>query len=215
MGLEQELEGMLSVEKFEPPAEFRERARWSDPAIYDEATADPEAWWLRQATELLDWDVEPTQALNDSNPPFYKWFEDGRLNASAQCLDRHVEAGIGDRVAYHWRGEEGEERDVTYADLHRDVQRFANALKGLGVEKGDVVGVYLPMIPRWSSQCWPAPASAPSTTSSSAASRPSRCGSGWSSRRRRRWSPSTVPAARAGRRRSSPRSTSRWTRWRA
>ena len=147
MGLERELEEMLSVEKFEPPPEFRERARWSDPKIYDEAAADPEAWWLAQATELLDWDVEPTQSLNDSDPPFYKWFEDGRLNASAQCLDRHVEAGIGDRVAYHWRGEEGEERDVTYADLHRDVQRFANALKDLGVEKGDVVGVYLPMIP--------------------------------------------------------------------
>ncbi|HEV7615840.1 MAG TPA: acetate--CoA ligase [Solirubrobacterales bacterium] len=147
MGLEQKLEEMLSVEKFEPPAEFRERARWSDPAIYEEAAADPEGWWLRQATELLDWDTVPTQSLDDSNPPFYKWFEDGRLNASANCLDRHVEAGIGERVAYHWRGEEGEERDVTYADLHRDVQRFANALKDLGVEKGDVVGVYLPMIP--------------------------------------------------------------------
>jgi acetyl-CoA synthetase len=147
MGLERELEEMLEVERFEPPKEFRERARWSDPAIYDEAAADPEAWWLRQATELLDWDVEPKQGLNDSDPPFYKWFEDGRLNASANCLDRHVEAGIGDRVAYHWRGEEGEERDVTYADLHRDVQRFANALEGLGVEKGDVVGIYLPMIP--------------------------------------------------------------------
>jgi acetyl-CoA synthetase len=146
-GLERELEAMLEVERFEPPAEFRERARWSDPKIYDEAAADPEAWWLKQATELLDWETAPTQGLNDSNPPFYKWFEDGRLNASAQCLDRHVEAGIGDRVAYHWRGEEGEERDVTYADLHRDVQRFANALKDLGVEKGDVVGVYLPMIP--------------------------------------------------------------------
>jgi acetyl-CoA synthetase len=146
-GLERELEEMLSVEKFEPPVEFRERARWSDPGIYEEAAADPEGWWLRQATALLDWDVAPTKSLDDSNPPFYKWFEDGRLNASAQCLDRHVEAGIGERVAYHWRGEEGEERDVTYADLHRDVQSFANALKDLGVEKGDVVGIYLPMIP--------------------------------------------------------------------
>ncbi len=138
---------MLSVESFEPPAAFRERALWSDPKVYEEAAADPEAWWLRQATELLDWDTEPTRGLDDSNPPFYKWFGDGRLNASANCLDRHVEAGIGDRVAYHWRGEEGEERDVTYADLHRDVQRFANALKDLGVERGDVVGIYLPMIP--------------------------------------------------------------------
>ena len=147
MDLEQQLEEMLSVERFEPPAEFRERASWSDPKIYEEAAADPEAWWLAQAKELLDWDVEPSQGLDDSDPPFYKWFADGRLNASAQCLDRHVEAGIGDRVAFHWRGEEGEERDVTYADLHRDVQRFANALKDLGVEKGDVVGIYLPMIP--------------------------------------------------------------------
>jgi acetyl-CoA synthetase len=147
MDLEQQLEEMLAVEKFEPPAEFRAQASWSDPKVYAEAAADPEAWWLAQARELLDWDVEPTQGLDDSNPPFYKWFADGRLNASAQCLDRHVEAGNGDRVAFHWRGEEGEERDVTYADLHRDVQRFANALKDLGVEKGDVVGIYLPMIP--------------------------------------------------------------------
>ncbi|MGN6274995.1 MAG: acetate--CoA ligase [Solirubrobacterales bacterium] len=145
--LERELEAMLEVETFEPPPEFREAARWSDPKVYEEAAADPVAWWTRQARELLDWDVEPTEALDDSNPPFYKWFADGRLNASAQCLDRHVAAGNGDRVAYHWRGEEGEERDVTYADLHRDAQRFANALKDLGVEKGDVVGIYLPMIP--------------------------------------------------------------------
>ena len=147
MGLERELEELLEVEKFEPSEEFRERALWSDPSIYEEAAADPVGWWTAQAKELLDWDVEPTETLDDSNPPFYKWFADGRLNASAQCLDRHVEAGIGDRVAYHWRGEEGEEREVTYADLHRDVQRFANALKDLGVEKGDVVGIYLPMIP--------------------------------------------------------------------
>jgi acetyl-CoA synthetase len=146
-GLERELEELLEVEKFEPSEEFRANARWSDPQIYEEAAVDPVGWWTQQAKELLDWDVEPTQGLDDSKPPFYKWFADGRLNASAQCLDRHVEAGNGDRVAYHWHGEEGEERAVTYADLHRDVQRFANALKGLGVEKGDVVGIYLPMIP--------------------------------------------------------------------
>jgi len=147
MDLEQRLEEMLGVEKFDPPEGFRASALWSDPKVYEEAAADPEAWWTRQAKELLDWDVEPSEGLDDSNPPFYKWFADGRLNASYNCLDRHVEAGNGDRVAYHWRGEEGEERDVTYADLHRDVQRFANALKDLGVEKGDVVGIYLPMIP--------------------------------------------------------------------
>jgi acetyl-CoA synthetase len=145
--LEHELDAMLKIEKFEPSDEFGAAARWSDPGIYEEAAADPVAWWTAQAKELLDWDVEPTQGLDDSNPPFYKWFADGKLNASYNCLDRHVEAGNGGRVAYHWHGEEGEEREVTYADLHRDVQRFANALKDLGVEKGDVVGIYLPMIP--------------------------------------------------------------------
>ena len=94
-----------------------------------------------------DWDVPFTEVLDESDPPFYKWFADGTLNASYNCLDRHVEAGRGDRVAFHWDGEEGEARDLTYADLLRDVQRLANALKDLGVGKGDVVGIYLPMIP--------------------------------------------------------------------
>ncbi len=145
--LEARLESMLEIEKFEPPAEFAANALWSDPKVYAEAAADPEAFWSAQAKELLDWETEPTQGLDATNPPFYKWFEDGRLNASANCLDRHVEAGIGERVAYHWRGEQGEERDVTYAQLLADVKRLANALKDLGVEKGDVVGIYLPMIP--------------------------------------------------------------------
>jgi acetyl-CoA synthetase len=85
--------------------------------------------------------------IDDSNPPFYEWFADGKIDASYNCLDRHVEPGIGDRVAFHWAGEEGERRDITYADLHRDVQRFANALKDLGIRPGDLVGIYLPMIP--------------------------------------------------------------------
>jgi acetyl-CoA synthetase len=145
--LERELSALLEVERFEPPTGFREAALWSDPAVYDEAAADPRAWWLRQATELLDWDEEPSEVLDESDPPFYRWFADGRLNASANCLDRHVEAGRGDRVAYHWRGEEGEQRAITYAELLADVQRFANALREHGIEKGDVVGIYLPMIP--------------------------------------------------------------------
>jgi acetyl-CoA synthetase len=139
--------GEVGVERFPPPAGFRAAASWSDPAVYAEAAADPVAWWTERSKELLDWDVEPTEGLNDSDPPFYKWFEDGRINASAQCLDRHVAAGNGGRVAYHWRGEEGERRDVTYAELLDSTQRFANALKELGVGKGDVVGIYLPMIP--------------------------------------------------------------------
>ncbi|MGB8360734.1 MAG: acetyl-coenzyme A synthetase N-terminal domain-containing protein, partial [Acidimicrobiia bacterium] len=98
----------MEIERFDPPASFREAALWSDPEVYEQAAADPPAWWLARARELLDWDTEPTQSLDDSNPPFYEWFADGHLNASAQCLDRHVAAGIGDRVAYHWRGEEGE-----------------------------------------------------------------------------------------------------------
>ena len=146
--LEKELTALLEVESFEPSAEFRERALWSDPAVYAEAAADPEAWWLRQARELIEWERAPSAGLDESDPPFFKWFADGTLNASANCLDRHVEAGRGDRVAYHWRGEEGEERDVTYAELLADVQRFANALRDHGVGKGDVVGIYLPMIPQ-------------------------------------------------------------------
>src|SRR5438552_1797756 len=145
--LEQELTELLEVEKFDPPDEFRGQAHWSDSSVYEEAARDPEAWWAKHATELLDWFDQPDQTLDDSDPPNYKWFADGRLNASHNCLDRHVEAGNGDRVAYHWRGEEGEERDITYADLHRDVQKLANALKDLGIEKGDIVGIFLPMIP--------------------------------------------------------------------
>ena len=146
--LERELEELLGIERFEPPAGFRSAALLGDAAVYEEAAADPEAWWLRQARELLEWDKPPSEGLDASNPPFYKWFADGRLNASANCLDRHVEAGNGDRVAYRWRGEEGEERDVTYAELLADTQRFANALRDRGLGKGDVIGIYLPMIPQ-------------------------------------------------------------------
>src|SRR5689334_3803026 len=144
--LEQELERLLEEERFEPPEEFRSQALLNDPSVYEKANADPQAWWTEQA-RALHWFKEPSEILDDSDPPFYKWFADGTLNASYNCLDRHVEAGLGDRVAFHWRGEEGEERDVTYADLHRDVQKFANALKDRGIGPGDVVGIFLPMIP--------------------------------------------------------------------
>jgi acetyl-CoA synthetase len=144
--LEQELAGLLDVERFAPPAEFRERALLADPAVYAQAEEDWQGWWVRQA-EQLDWAEPWKTVLDDSNPPFYKWFVGGKLNASYNCVDRHVLAGRGERVAFHWHGEEGGERTITYADLHRDVQRFANALKDLGVEKGDVVGIFLPMIP--------------------------------------------------------------------
>jgi acetyl-CoA synthetase len=145
--VEQDLAELLEVDRFDPPEDFARDANITDSKIFDEADRDPQGFWLRQATELLDWETEPSQSLDDSDPPFYKWFADGRINASYNCLDRHVEAGRGERVALHWRGEEGEEREVTYADLHRDVQRLANALKDRGIGRGDVVGIYLPMIP--------------------------------------------------------------------
>src|ERR1700712_1489398 len=142
-----DLEKMLEDnETFEPTEQFKENALWNDPSIYEEAGKDIPGWWAGHAKDL-HWFDEWDQVLDDSNPPFYKWVTGGKINASYNCLDRHVEAGNGDRVAFHWRGEEGEERDVTYADLLRDTQRCANALKELGIEKGDVVGIYLPMIP--------------------------------------------------------------------
>ncbi len=144
--LDRKLEELSAVERFAPPAEFRERALLKDPAVYEDAGRDPEAWWAKHAREL-DWFHEWESTVDDSNPPFFRWFPGGKLNVSHNCLDRHVAAGLGDRVAIHWRGEGGEERDISYADLHRDVQRFANALKAVGVGKGDVVGIFLPMIP--------------------------------------------------------------------
>ncbi|MGP0034118.1 MAG: acetate--CoA ligase [Solirubrobacteraceae bacterium] len=145
-GLEGKLEQLLDVETFDAPDEFREQALLSDASVYEKAEEDWRGWWSEQAREL-HWFKEPGEDLDDSDPPFYKWFKDGKLNASYNCVDRHVEAGNGDRVAFHWRGEEGEERDITYAELHKDVQKLANALKDLGVKKGDIVGIYLPMIP--------------------------------------------------------------------
>jgi acetyl-CoA synthetase len=144
--LDSELARMLEVERFEPPAHFREGALLNDPAVYEQAARDPQAWWAKQAEEL-DWFTPWDRVLDDSDPPFYKWFVGGTLNVSYNCLDRHVTAGLGERVALHWRGEEGEQRDITYAELLAEVKLFANALKDQGVRKGDVVGIYLPMIP--------------------------------------------------------------------
>jgi acetyl-CoA synthetase len=145
-GLDQELADLLEVETFDPPAEFRAQALLNDPAVYEQAASDPRAWWAAQAEEL-EWFRPWDRVLDDDDPPFYRWFTGGTLNVSYNCLDRHVIAGRGDRVALHWRGEDGQERDITYAELLADVERFANALKDEGVAKGDVVGIYLPMIP--------------------------------------------------------------------
>jgi acetyl-CoA synthetase len=145
--LERDLAQLLEVQTFPPPESFRAQALVGDLSLHDEAERDLEGFWARQAGELLDWYSEPQRTLDESNPPFYKWFEGGTLNASYNCLDRHLEAGRGDRIAFHWRGEEGEERDITYAELHGDVNRFANALRDRGIGRGDVVGIYLPMVP--------------------------------------------------------------------
>ncbi len=144
--LEAELEQLMEQQWFEPPAEFVERALITDMSEHEAAAADPVGWWEKQA-EALDWATRWEQALDDSKPPFYKWFSGGSLNVSYNCVDRHVEAGNGERVAFHWHGEEGGERTVTYNELLDQVQRAANALKARGIGPGDVVGIYLPMIP--------------------------------------------------------------------
>lgn len=141
--LEARLEELLGQDTFPVPAGFPESALIADAAIYEEAERDFEGFWAKQA-EQLHWHRKWDRVLDWSNPPFAKWFEGGQLNVAYNCVDRHVENGLGDRVAFHWRGEEGEERTVTYADLHRDVQRCANVLKAHGIRAGDVVGIYLP-----------------------------------------------------------------------
>jgi len=131
--------------RFEPPEAFARQAN-ARPGIYEEAAADPEAWWAAQAGHLT-WDRHWDRVL-DWQPPFAQWFVGGRLNAATNCVDRHVEAGLGDRVAYHWIGEpDGDTRTITYADLQSMVCRAANALVELGVTAGDRVMIYLPMIP--------------------------------------------------------------------
>jgi acetyl-CoA synthetase len=144
--VERELGELLDKDVFEPPSGFRDKTLIADESEHEQATDDPEGWWAKQA-EALDWFERWDTVLDESEAPFYKWFTGGKLNASHNALDRHVEAGRGDKVAFHWRGEEGEERDVTYADLLRDVKRLANVLKDRGIQPGDVVGIYLPMIP--------------------------------------------------------------------
>jgi acetyl-CoA synthetase len=144
--LERELGESLDQESFDPSEEFVRGALIQADSLETETASDPVGWWEEQAS-ALDWFERWDRALDDSDPPFYKWFTGGKLNVSHNCLDRHIEAGLGERVAFHWRGEEGEERDVSYAELHRDVQRLANALKDRGIGKDDVVGIYLPMIP--------------------------------------------------------------------
>ena len=131
--------------RFPPPPELAAHANVTA-ATYAEAEADVEAFWAKQA-ERISWATPPTEVLDWTNPPFARWFADGRLNAAYNCLDRHVEAGRGDRVAFHFEGEPGDTRTITYADLAAEVRQAANALTELGVSAGDRVAIYLPMIP--------------------------------------------------------------------
>ncbi|CAN5728837.1 acetate--CoA ligase [soil metagenome] len=137
---------LLENRTFPPSEAFKEQSLVAGTQLYDEANQDYEGFWARQAAELIDW-TKDWDTILDWQLPFAKWFVGGTLNVSQNCLDRHVDAGNGDRVAYHWEGEPGDTRTITYADLLAEVERFANVLKGLGVAKGDRVAIYLPMIP--------------------------------------------------------------------
>jgi acetyl-CoA synthetase len=134
------------LRKFPPSPQFVAAAATNDQSLYDEAQHDHEGFWARQARELISWDT-PWTTVCEWDLPYSEWFVGGKLNVSFNCLDRHLLAGRGDKVALYWEGEPGDTRVVTYADLLAEVQKFANALKQLGVEKGDRVNIYLPMIP--------------------------------------------------------------------
>jgi len=130
---------------FPPPEDFAARATITDEAVYQQAEDDWQGWWVSHA-ERLRW-LRPWDTVLEWDPPHARWFTGGQLNVSDNCLDRHVDDGHGDQVAYHWEGEDGSRRTLTYRDLLEETCRFANALKSLGVGKGDRVAIYLPMIP--------------------------------------------------------------------
>ncbi|MFG2285021.1 acetate--CoA ligase [Streptomyces sp. NPDC048595] len=140
------LANLLKEERrFAPPSDLAAHANVTV-AAYEQAAADRLGFWAEQARRL-SWETEPTQTLDWSNAPFAKWFADGRLNVAYNCVDRHVENGLGDRVAIHFEGEPGDSRAITYAELQREVSKAAHALIELGVQAGDRVAIYMPMIP--------------------------------------------------------------------
>jgi len=142
------LENLLTEDRsFPPDPAFTAQANGSA-QLYADADADHEAFWADQARRYLTWSKPFSQVLDWTNAPFAKWFADGEINAAYNCLDRHVESGRGDKVALHWVGEPvGDTKDVTYAELHAQVQKAANVLLDLGLKKGDTAAIYLPMIP--------------------------------------------------------------------
>jgi len=137
---------LLENRKFPPSAAFKKNSLAVGTHLYDQAAADDEGFWAQQASELIDWDQD-WHTICEWNVPYAKWFVGGKLNVSYNCLDRHVLAGNGDKVAIHWEGEPGDTRTITYSELLVEVERFSNVLKSLGVVKGDRVNIYLPMIP--------------------------------------------------------------------
>ena len=144
---EQSIEALADEQRTFPPSEaFKAQALVRDTSLYDEAAEDDEGFWARQAGDLLRWSKDWDTIL-DWQLPYAKWFVGGQLNVADNCLDRHVDAGNGDKVAIHWEGEPGDTRTITYAELLDEVSKFSNVLKGLGVAKGDRVMIYMPMIP--------------------------------------------------------------------
>ncbi|MCI0620959.1 MAG: acetate--CoA ligase [Acidobacteria bacterium] len=142
----QPIEALLAEERtFEPPRALREQANINDPTIYERAKKDPEGFWA-EAAKSLDW-FKPWDKVLEWNPPLAKWFVGSKINVSYNCLDRHVKTWRRNKAALIWEGEPGEERVLTYADLYREVNKFANVMKKLGVKKGDRVTIYMPMVP--------------------------------------------------------------------
>lgn len=141
------LDNLLYENRLFPPPEAFTAQAIATADLYTEAAADREAFWASQARKLLSWEQDFEQTLDWSDPPFAKWFVGGRINAAYNALDRHVQAGRGNKVAIYWEGEPGDTRQINYAELTTAVKQAANAFQELGVAKGDRVAIYLPMIP--------------------------------------------------------------------
>ena len=147
MSKDQQIDSLLHEERqFPPSAEFAAQAI-GKASLYEQAGNDREGFWATQSRELLHWHKPFTEVLDWSKPPFAKWFADGTLNVAYNCLDRHVAAGLGDRVALHFEGEPGDRRDITYAELTSEVKKAANLLASLGLTQGDRVIIYMPLLP--------------------------------------------------------------------